>query len=239
MAPRNDFHSAVTAQTPNRTEKIEGLITSDPSTGYGVTREGQRRQRAVRVGLRGSKTTHYTLAEKLDARTTKTPTCWIVSGYALPRNGHVQISHGGKVQSVSRAAYELHHGPIPPGLVVAHVCDNPRCVRPDHLVATTQGENVRDSIRKGRYNAFGRQKLNEAQIFDIRRRAAAGETYARIAWEFGIKRHTVSGIVHRRSWAHLSAEPVNGPRPVHLLNDVLEPVRTVEVPVLGTIRFDY
>lgn len=49
-----------------------------------------------------------------------------------------------------RVVYEYLHGPIPDGMVVMHTCDNPPCVRPDHLRLGTQGDNLRDMIAKGR-----------------------------------------------------------------------------------------
>ncbi|HEX7349601.1 HNH endonuclease signature motif containing protein [Brachybacterium sp.] len=41
-----------------------------------------------------------------------------------------------------RVAYELTYGEIPEGLVLDHLCGNAGCVRPDHLEAVAQVENV-------------------------------------------------------------------------------------------------
>ena len=49
-----------------------------------------------------------------------------------------------------RLAWELTFGPIPDGLHVLHACDNPPCIRPDHLMLGTQRANMRDAGRKGR-----------------------------------------------------------------------------------------
>lgn len=40
-------------------------------------------------------------------------------------------------------SFELTHGPIPEGLVVDHLCSVPLCVRPSHLEAVSQPENVK------------------------------------------------------------------------------------------------
>lgn len=39
---------------------------------------------------------------------------------------------------------------IRPGLVVSHICDTPRCVRPSHLRELTIAENLADMRAKGR-----------------------------------------------------------------------------------------
>lgn len=42
-----------------------------------------------------------------------------------------------------RLSYTLAYGSIPEGLVIDHLCRTPVCVRPDHLEAVTQQENMR------------------------------------------------------------------------------------------------
>lgn len=186
---------------------------------------GTKKRRATAVGLRGSRSTQHTWKEKLEARIiSKGDGCWEAAGHRLP-NGVVQISSGGVgpnriVKLAHRLSWELANGRlIPDGYVIAHTCDNPPCVRPDHLVLTTQEENVHDSVRKGRYKTWGHQKLNQTQVLAIREASALGEHQRVIAARFGIARNTVSGIVNHKTWAHLT-KPVDGPQPALILESV-------------------
>lgn len=111
-----------------------------------------------------------------------------------------------------RVNYEAAHGPIPEGLQVCHRCDNPPCIRPDHLFLGTAKDNSHDAKRKGRLSRdHGRPgatnasaKLSEAQVIEIRRAYAAGEAnQSDLARRFGVKPSTVSMVVLRKNWRHL------------------------------------
>lgn len=56
----------------------------------------------------------------------------------------------GEVRYAHRVAWEEAHGPIPDGLEVLHLCDNPPCINLDHLVLGTHAANMYDAASKGR-----------------------------------------------------------------------------------------
>jgi len=71
--------------------------------------------------------------------------CWIFTGPT--KNGiHGCVKVGGrtgKVLYTHRIAYEAFKGLLPPGAVVMHQCNTPRCCNPAHLKAGTQAENMK------------------------------------------------------------------------------------------------
>ena len=81
--------------------------------------------------------------------------CWEWHGVRNQR-GYGQVSVTGQIRATHRVAWELTHGPIPPGMIVCHRCDNPPCVRPDHLFLGTHRDNTVDSMTKGRLVSGGR-----------------------------------------------------------------------------------
>lgn len=83
-------------------------------------------------------------------RVDKTETCWLWMGQRIPPNGYGMRRVHHRKMYTHRLAWEMVNGPIPKGMLVMHTCDNPPCVRPDHLVLGTSRQNTQDMLAKGR-----------------------------------------------------------------------------------------
>jgi hypothetical protein len=85
------------------------------------------------------------------ARVDRSGECWLWMRARFPAgNGYGAVSFRGKVWRAHRVAWTITTGEIPPGMDVLHHCDNPPCVRPDHLFLGVDLDNARDMMRKGR-----------------------------------------------------------------------------------------
>lgn len=83
--------------------------------------------------------------------------CWIWMGGKC-RFGYGSSYSSGKYIKAHRHAYILSKGNIPKELEVMHSCDNPSCVRPEHLSLGTHRENMQDSLLRGRRPKYLNEK---------------------------------------------------------------------------------
>jgi hypothetical protein len=104
------------------------------------------------------------LAERFWARVEKSGECWLWTGARLQK-GYGSIRIANRAFSTHRVAMALN-GAIPPDdMAVLHRCDNPPCVRPEHLFLGTQADNMADMIKKGRYQKFD-DKCPQGHLYD-------------------------------------------------------------------------
>lgn len=92
------------------------------------------------------------IADRFWLKVKRTRGCWIWTG-SVNAKGYGQMSQGRRglrPLQTHRVSWQLHYGQIPDGLLVLHSCDNPRCVRPDHLFLGTAADNTADMVAKER-----------------------------------------------------------------------------------------
>jgi hypothetical protein len=154
---------------------------------------------------------HASLEVRLWRHVEKTETCWLWRGCISNKGyGRIRVFIDGKPKMIEshRIAWQVTHGPIPPGLHVLHKCDNPPCCNPDHLFLGTHGDNMRDMESKGRSNKtrgskHHNAKLSEDDVREIRRLYSAGFNRRRIAEKFRVTLAAVKLIAARKSWKHV------------------------------------
>ena len=99
--------------------------------------------------------TVYPLKERLE-RLSKLAPSGCIEWQSATRNGYGRLIIGSRTDgtrssvSAHRLSYEIHVGKIPDGLFVCHMCDNPKCINPDHLFVGTRKDNTDDRETKGR-----------------------------------------------------------------------------------------
>lgn len=141
------------------------------------------------------------LAERLEAKTRRTDSCWLWTGVTnrhKGNGGYGMIGTNGKSEFVHRIAWELKNGQIPEGQCVLHKCDVPLCINPSHLFLGTLGDNAADRAKKGRNP---HQKLDWEKVREI---LADTRSNTELGRKYGVSQSVISRIRARISWQHAS-----------------------------------
>jgi len=132
--------------------------------------------------------------------------CVLWTAYRNPAGyGQVRVNMVGWL--ATRYVFTELFGPIPEGLVVMHICDNPACIHPGHLTIGTHGDNIRDKEAKGRGNQGsqnGQSKLSDAEVLAIRASYTGqrGELAA-LGRQYNVNRSCIYKIVNNHHWTKL------------------------------------
>lgn len=106
---------------------------------------GHKNQRAKGRELTTIRRSRLTLSERFWEKVKKTDECWEWQA-SLTSTGYGQfgmkVNGKQKMAKAHRVSYEMAFGEIPDGHYIDHVCHNPLCVRPDHLRAASQKQNM-------------------------------------------------------------------------------------------------
>ena len=121
---------------------------------------------------------------------TKGDGCWEYMG-ARNTSGYGWMMRDSKNVAAHRHSWQLSVGPIPPHKHVLHRCDNPACVRPEHLYLGDHAQNMRDRADRRR---AGRQKLSVSDVAEIRKMRGDGATCQQIADKFHISNGHASSV---------------------------------------------
>lgn len=141
---------------------------------------------------------------------TGTP-CWIWTGKARTRRGYGRMEVMGE-KLAHRVSYRLHVGDIPEDSpILRHRCDNPPCVRPDHLLPGTQADNAADREERGRGVRMRGEsnsscKLDAERILRVVSAVESGRSMRSVAREFGVTHRVVGRIARGESWAHVDRQ---------------------------------
>lgn len=112
------------------------IDTKDLSELLGRTKNAIE-QKASQLGLTRDKFRAFVRKTKYD----KCTSCleWIGSKEDKMGYGKFVYENG---QYAHRYSYEYFIGPIPDGMTIDHLCENPSCVNPFHLTLATQRDNI-------------------------------------------------------------------------------------------------
>lgn len=141
--------------------------------------------------------------------------CIIWTGARYPKTGYGQCYIGSDRPGVPRYAgahrvrWMLANGSIPEGICVLHSCDNPSCVRLEHLRLGTVADNQRDMSLRGRSwrgQKHHKATVNEDQVREIRRLWSSHTvtTKRELAERFSTTPSAIYQILSGKSWRHVT-----------------------------------
>lgn len=147
----------------------------------------------------------------------KGPGCW--EWQAANSRGYGIFSNtAGCGKGAHRYSWTIHNGPIPPGAYILHKCDNPSCVRPDHLELGDHLQNMRDAedrMRMAYGTRHGLSKLNPDKVKLIVELRKHGARIEEIGACFDVGHNAIRAIFEGITWSHVTGFPKRKYKELH------------------------
>ncbi len=132
--------------------------------------------------------------------------CHEVISHKSQSDGYIQINRNGIGYKAHRYIFEKTYGPIPPGILVCHSCDNRKCINPEHLFLGTYEDNNHDMMEKGRdryVSQKGNPKLKKEDVKFIRshyRKVGTKSNINTLATYFEVGSECIRCIIRNKTW---------------------------------------
>lgn len=123
--------------------------------------------------------------------------CWLWSG-GYSGNGRPVFSFKSISRHASIFAYENFKEKIVKGNDVRHLCHNPACVNPDHLLQGSRKDNMKDCIKANRLTT---RKLTVDQVKSILNEYIPNVVSLTIlSKKYDVSRRTILDIIKKRKY---------------------------------------
>jgi hypothetical protein len=136
----------------------------------------------------------------------KITNCWIWN--STLRDGYGRFKVDKKMLTASRFSFEYFKEKILDANVIMHLCDNPSCVNPEHLMQGTHKENSVDKVNKKRH-VYGEKAwqhiLSDQEVLEIKK-AQLNYYYGQnndLAHFYKVNHRTISNIKNGTTWSHI------------------------------------
>ena len=134
--------------------------------------------------------------------------CWNCTSHAQYEDGYVRTWVNGRNSRLSREIIKAKHpelldvnGRLPSNIFARHLCDNPKCINPDHIVPGSHQDNMNDMIAHGR-SSYG--AINSTAVLDEITVRAIREnhinTNSELALQYNVFGSTIRRVRDRTHW---------------------------------------
>jgi hypothetical protein len=135
--------------------------------------------------------------------------CWHWIGSKAVRGGYGQLSDRRILLKSHRLSWEINLGSIPGGMMIRHLCHNPSCCNPSHLLPGTAKDNHLDMQKAGRMfvpaaregKQYRNSRLTEEEVLVI---YASEKPGVILAAEYGVSKTMISRIKTGKAWKYLT-----------------------------------